>query len=671
MTHILPEQVRSFIKQADKDYEAFWESAALNGRNGIFWFRNWDKIFERDYPSFKWYVGGITNVSYSCVDYQVEQGNGDKVAFIFESGDTGERREITYAELLDLVKSYASALRGIGVEKGDRVAIYMPMSIEAGAAMLACARVGALHMVIFAGFSPGAIAARLEISGAKYILTQDTSSRRGKPIALKEMVDEATELLPSKEQIRSLVVLRRGNSAISMKKGRDISWDEFLTKGEGVSCDLVPMESNEPLFLMPTSGTTAKPKITVQNHGGYQVYVYSMAKWIYALISDDVWFCTSDIGWIVGHSYNIYGPLLVGCTSILYDGTPDYPRPDMWWELIERNRVTGVWLSPTGIRGLMRLGIEEARKHDLSSVERIFSAGEVLNPAAHEWLQKQVFKDRIPVIDHMWQTETSGPIVANPYGLGMAPIKSGSAAFPVPGIIADVIDDRDGHSVSSGEKGVLVIREPFPGLTPTLWGESERYREEYWEAKPGTRGNYYVGDAAYKDEDGYIWFTGRVDEVIKIAAHRIGTIEIENALVLHPAVVEAGVAGVPDELRGQVASAFVVLANGYEATEELKRELIGHVRKTMGSIVVIRDIEFVDMLPKTRSGKIMRRVMKSFLMGEELGDLSTIEEEASIEEVKEAVRKVKAVRRKNGTGISGIMEASKGRPDQGSVLPKE
>lgn len=641
MIDMLPPQVRGFMHEAEKDYEGFWENAAVNATDDIYWFKRWDKVFEWNYPAFRWYMGGMTNISYNCVDYKVEQGNGGKAALIHESGETGEVRVITYAQLLDLVKKYAAALRGIGVQQGDRVAIYMPMSIEAAAVLLACARIGAIHMAIFAGFSPRAIADRLDMSGAKYILTQDRGSRRGKPIPLKEMVDEAMELLPSKEQVKTVVVLRRDQGEVSMKEGRDVAWGEFLAKGEGISSDLVPMESNEPLFLMPTSGTTAKPKVTVQNHGGYQVFIYSMAKWIYGMRADDIWFCTSDIGWIVGHSYNIYAPLLVGCTSILYEGTPDYPRPDMWWELIERNKVTGVWFSPTGIRGLMRLGIDEARKHDLTSVERIVCAGEVLNPAACEWLQKEVFEDRLPVIDHMWQTETGGPIIGNPYGLGMAPIKPGSAAFPVPGIIADVVNEKDGHPASSGEKGVLVIKKPFPGLTPMLWGEPERYRKDYWEAKPGTRGSYYAGDAASKDEDGYIWFAGRADEVIKIAAHRIGTIEVENVLVSHPAVIEAGVSGVPDELRGEVASAFVVLAKGYEPSEELKNELVGHIRESMGPLVVMKDVQFVDMLPKTRSGKIMRRVMKSLLAGKDPGDLSTIEEEASVDEIEEAVRKVK------------------------------
>ena len=642
MVEMLPPQVGSFIGRAEKDYERFWEDAALNAANDIHWFEKWDKVFEWNYPTFKWYIGGLTNISYNCLDYKVKQGRGGRAAFISESGDTGEVRVITYAQLFYLVKQYAAALRGIGVQKGDRVALYMPMSIESAALLLACARIGAIHMAIFAGFSPGAVADRLEISGAKYILTQDSTSRRGKPVPLKRMVDDAIELLSSEEQIKAVVVLRQGKDEVVMKEGRDMSWEEFLARGKGNSSELVQMESNEPLFLMPTSGTTAKPKVTVQNHGGYQVYIYCMGKWIYGMRAADVWFCTSDIGWIVGHSYNVYAPLLFGCTAILYQGTPDYPRPDMWWEVVDRNKVTGLWFSPTGVRGLMKLGIEEPKKHDLRSVERIVCAGEVLNPAACQWMQGEVFEGRLPVIDHMWQTETGGPIVGNTYGLGLAPIKPGSAAYPVPGIIADVVNEKDGKPVSPGEKGVLIIRKPFPGLTPTLWGDPERYRTDYWEVKPGTRGVYYAGDSAWKDEDGYIWFAGRADEVIKIAAHRIGTIEIESALISHPAVVEAGVSGVPDELRGEVASAFVVLAKGYEPGEELKKELVKHVRDTMGPIVVIGDIQFVHMLPKTKSGKIMRRVMKALLTGKDLGDLSTVEEEASVEEIKEVVERVKA-----------------------------
>ncbi len=629
------------MKRAEEDYEGFWEDAAVAAMDDIYWFKEWDTVLEQEYPTFRWFGGGLTNICYSCLDYKVEQGLGTKAAFIAEDGDSGVIRTVTYSQLLELVKKHAAALRGLGVKKGDRVAIYMPMGIEAAVIMLACARIGAIHMAIFAGFSPNAVADRLSLTGAQYVFAQDAGSRRGKPVPLKVMVDDAIELLEDPKQVKSVVVFKSGLADVKMVAGRDITWDQFLAKGDGQSPDVVPMESNDVLFVMPTSGTTAKPKVTVQRHGGYQVYIYSMAKWIYNLNQDDVWFCTSDIGWIVGHSYNVYGPLLVGCTSILFSGTPDYPRPDMWWDLIERNKATGLWFSPTGIRGLRRLGIEHALKHDLSTVERVLCAGEVLNPAAWEWLQEEVFGGAVPVIDHMWQTETGGPIIGNAYGIAISPIKPGSASIPVPGVVADVVDVQDGHVCAPGEKGVLVIKKPFPGLTSTLWGDAERYKTDYWETKEGTKGMYYAGDSASKDEDGYIWFAGRADEVIKIAAHRIGTVEVESALVSHPAVVEAGVSGVPDELRGEVASAFVVLNKDYKPSDELKKELINHVRQSMGPIVVIGDIQFVNMLPKTKSGKIMRRVMKALLTGKDIGDLSTVEEEASIEEIREAAGKVK------------------------------
>ncbi|MCK9357327.1 MAG: acetate--CoA ligase [Dehalococcoidia bacterium] len=641
MTQMIPPQVRGFMKRAEEDYEGFWEDAAVAAMEDIYWFKEWDTVLEWEYPTFRWYNGGLTNICYSCLDYKVEQGLGTKAAFIAEDGDSGVIRTVTYSQLLEMVKKHAAALRGLGVKKGDRVAIYMPMGIEAAVIMLACARIGAIHMAIFAGFSPNAVADRLALTGAEYVFAQDAGTRRGKPVPLKVMVDDAIELLENPKQVKTVVVFKSGLADVKMVAGRDITWDEFLAKAEGQSPDVVPMESNDVLFVMPTSGTTAKPKVTVQRHGGYQVYIYSMAKWIYNLNQDDVWFCTSDIGWIVGHSYNVYGPLLVGCTSILFSGTPDYPRPDMWWDLIERNKATGLWFSPTGIRGLRRLGIEHALKHDLSTVERVLCAGEVLNPAAWEWLQEEVFGGAVPVIDHMWQTETGGPIIGNAYGIAISPIKPGSASIAVPGVVADVVDVQDGHVCVPGEKGVLVIKKPFPGLTSTLWGDAERYKTDYWETKEGTKGMYYAGDSASKDEDGYIWFAGRADEVIKIAAHRIGTVEIESALVAHPAVVEAGVSGVPDELRGEVASAFVVLNKDYKPSDELKKELITHVRQSMGPIVVIGDIQFVNMLPKTKSGKIMRRVMKALLTGKEIGDLSTVEEGASIEEIREAASKMK------------------------------
>ena len=635
---LMPLHVSPFNKLGEEGFESFWEEAALKAQDEIYWFRKWDKVFSWDEDIFKWYIGGITNICYNCVDYNVKKGRAGRAAFIAESGETGEVNVVTYGQLLAMVKKYASALRGMGVKKGDPVAIYLPTCIESVVTMLACARVGAVHVAIFAGFSGKAVADRLKLSGAKYILTQDMGSRRGKMIPLKKTIDQSLEIYST--EIKKVVVLNKSkNKEITMIRGRDIYWDEFLEMGKGSSSVVEKMESNEPLFLLPTSGTTATPKVTVHCHGGYQIYIHSMGKWIYKLRESDVWFCTSDIGWIVGHSYNVYGPLLSGCTSILYDGTPDYPGNDMWWDIIERNQVTGLWVSPTGVRGLMKIGIKSAQKHDLSSVERIFSAGEVLNPPAWHWLQEEVFKNNIPVIDHMWQTESAGPLIGNPYGLSLLPIKPGSAAISVPGVEVDIVNEKTGHSMPPREKGILVIKNPFPGLTPTLWKEHKRYLLEYWEKIPSTR-VYYSGDAAYSDDDGYIWFVGRSDEVIKIAAHRIGTIEIENVLMSHPAVVESGVSGVPDELKGEVACAFVVLKSGYTPSEELKKELLLHVRKTIGPFVVIRGIEFVQMLPKTRSGKIMRRIMKAIWTKKDLGDLSTIEEEASVDEIIDAVKKM-------------------------------
>ncbi len=633
-----PNNYREMWEYAKNDLVGFWGDAAQMAMKDIHWFKPWSKTFEWDYPGFRWYVGGTTNICYNCIDCKIIKGHGDKAAFIEISGERDSTTKVTYNELLERVQQYAASLRGLGVSKGDRVMIYMPMSIEAAAAMLACARIGAIHVTVFAGFSSGAIADRIDLTSPKAAVIQDVGSRAGKEVSLKSMFDQG--ITNSEKGIETVAVFSRKGQPKDMKEGRDINWDEFLAKGKGQSSDFEEIESNELLFILPTSGTTKKPKPTFQCHGGYQIYVYSMAQWIYGRRPEDIWFCTSDVGWIVGHSYNVYEPLLSGCTSILYEGTPNYPRNDMWWDIMEKQEVTGFWTSPTGARALSMLGLEAAQKHDLSSVERVFSAGEVLNPPVWRWLQKEVFQDKIPVIDHMWQTESSGPMFANPYGIGTEPIKPGSATLPVPGIVPQTVDEITGRSLLAGEKGTMVVRRPFPGLTPSLYGDPEAYRQEYWDKTIGSTGSYYCGDAASIDEDGYVWFTGRSDEVIKISDHRIGTIEVENALIGHPAVGEAAVTGIPDELRGQVCLGFVVLRSGNTPSEELEKEILQHVRNTMGPVVVFKGIEFVDMLPKTRSGKIMRRVLKKAWSGEELGDLSTIEVEASVDEVKEAVKKM-------------------------------
>lgn len=627
-----PPKLKEVLIKAIEDPENFWGNIA----GELYWLKKWDKVFEWKYPFFKWFVGGITNVSYNCLDRNVELLNrGDKPALIWESGELGESRVLTYKQLYEEVKKFAATLKALGVKKGDRVTIYMPMIPEAAIAMLACTRIGAIHSVVFAGFGHLALADRIMDAEPKLVLTADLGYRRGKKIKLKDTVDRALEVWS--KSVEKVVVLKRGEEEPNMVSGRDIYWDEALEMGKGVDAEVEWMEANEPAFILYTSGTTAKPKGTVQTHGGYQVYIYSMAKWVYDMRESDIWWSLTDIGWIVGHSYVVYAPLLIGCATIMYEGTPDYPSPHILWEIIERRKVSKLWLSPTLIRALMRFGEEIPKQHDLSSVKLIFSAGEVLNPAAWDWLQNKVFEGKAPVIDHMWQTESSGPMVGNPCGIVMLPIKPGSAGIPLPGVDADVVDN-EGKSMPPGVKGVFICKRPFPGLTPTLWRDPDRYAKTYWYKIPGY---YYTGDAAMRDEDGYIWFIGRTDEVIKIAAHRIGTIEIENVLVSHPAVAEAAVVGRPDPLKGEVGCAFVTLKPNYSPSEELKKELRQLVREKLGPIVIISDIFFVSMLPKTRSGKIMRRLIKAIIRGEELGDYSTIEDEAAIEEIRKAVESLK------------------------------
>jgi len=627
-----PPRLREMLERALKDTDGFWGEAARE----LHWFKSWDRVFEWKYPNFRWFVGGLTNISYNAVDYHVlQKGRGDKAAIIWESGETGESRVLTYGQLLDQVNNFAAALRALGVGKGDRVTIYMPMVPEATVAMLACTRIGAIHSVVFGGFGSGALAERIVDAGSKVLVTSDVAFRRGKTVNLKEVVDEA---LQTPSQIQKGVVLKRGSNEVQMKKGRDMYWGEALEAGKSAKSDFVPVESNELAFILHTSGTTAKPKGTVQPHGSYQVYIHAMGKWVYNMTDRDIWWSTSDIGWIVGHSYVVYAPLLFGCTTIMYEGVPDYPAPDVWWRIAEKHRVSKMWISPTGVRGVMRFGDEYPAKHDLSSIDLVVCAGEVLNPPAWKWLHETVLKGKVPVIDHMWQTESSGPMVGNPVGIAMLPIKPGSATIPLPGIEGDIVNER-GESLPVNAKGTFVCLRPFPGLTPTLWKDHDRYVKDYWERIPR---RYYTGDAALRDEDGYIWFLGRMDEVIKIASHRIGTIEIESTLVGNPAVAEAAVVGKPDPVRGEVAAAFVVLKSGFAPSDQLKTSLRELVQKSLGKIVVVDDIDFVDMLPKTRSGKIMRRLIKAVITGQPLGDYSTIEDEGSIDEIRKAAETLMA-----------------------------
>ncbi|HVF77328.1 MAG TPA: acetate--CoA ligase, partial [Solirubrobacteraceae bacterium] len=598
------QRVDAWRQSARQDPDGFWARAAEQ----LPWTQRWEKVLDWQPPTFRWFVGARTNLSRNCVDRHIDAGNGARIALITEN-ERGERRSLTYDELGAEVRRVAAALRGLGIKKGDRIGIYMPTSAEAITLMLASTRIGAVMLVVFAGFGAGALGERVRLAGARVVFATDLTYRKGKDVPLKGIVDEAVAACPSVEKV---VVLRRSEDT-AMTQGLDIDWNDFLALGEGQRDDAEDMEANEPAYILATSGTTAKPKLAVHTHGGYQVYVHAMARWMFGLRPEDIWWSTSDIGWVVGHSYIVFGPLLAGCTTIAYEGALDHPNAETFYRIVASNKVTGVFTSPTAARLLMRHGLEPARKHDLGTLERMFCAGEVLNAPAWEWMQKEVLQDRIPVIDHYWQTETGGPVVGNPYGVALLPIKPGSSGVPLAGIEAKVVTP-EGGPCAPGEKGIFVIERPFPGLTASLWAEPERYARDYWEKVPGSN-VYFTGDATSIDEDGYVWFSGRADEIIKIADHRIGTIEVETAFLRHPAVAEAGVTGRPDELRGQVISAFVVLRQGNQPTDALKQELVATVRKDLGPLAVIGELNFVDMLPKTRSGKIMRRVLKAVILG--------------------------------------------------------
>jgi acetyl-CoA synthetase len=632
--------VARWIQDGLRDPEAFWERAA----DVLPWFRCWDRVFEWNPPTFRWFIGAETNLAYNALDRHVDGGRGGHAALIYFN-ERGERTVSTYVQLLYEVKRLAAALRGLGIRKGDRLTIYMPPCPESIALMLATVRIGAIHSVVFAGFGAKALADRIDASGSRLLFISDVTYRKGKNVRLKEIVDEALDSLDSsmesgrKSPVEHVVVLPRADEPVPMRSERDMTWDAFLGRSRGQDGGHVRMESNEPAFMIATSGTTARPKLATHTHGGYQVHIVSMGRWCFGLKPEDVWWATSDIGWIVGHSYMVYAPLLAGCTTVVFEGGLDHPHAEAnWRRAVEEFGVTGIFTSPTAIRTLMKYGDEPLRRVDHSRLERVVCAGEVLNAPALDWLQNRMFDGRIPVIDHMWQTETGGPVFGNPYGIGMLPIKPGSATIPLPGIEAAVVSP-EGQPCGPGEKGIMVLKRPFPGLTAALWGEPERYDRDYWQKIPGV---YYSGDSAHVDEDGYVWFAGRSDEIIKIAGHRIGTIEVESAFLTHQAVAECGVVGRPDDTRGEVISAFVLLKQGQTPSAELRQALVATLRRELGPVAVVGELNFVTTLPKTRSGKIMRRVLKAVILDREPGDITTIEEEGSVEEARQAWRQMKA-----------------------------
>ena len=624
--------VQRWIDNGLSDPEGFWERAARK----LPWFRTWDRVYESDPPTFRWFIGARTNLAHNAVDHHVTNGQGGRAAVIYLN-ERDERVVLTYAQLRHQVIRVAAALRGLGVQQGDRITLSMPTCPEAVILMLACTRIGAIHSVVFAGFGAQALRDRITASGSKVVFTADITYRKGKEVALKPIVDEA--LQAPGHPVERVVVLQRTNPTPALNPDKDLSWSDFLGGSTNQSGHWLSMESNDPAFILATSGTTAKPKLAVHTHGGYQVHIASMARWCFGMRPTDIWWSTSDIGWIVGHSYMVYAPLLIGCTTVVFEGALDFPKPESTWRaVVEEIGATGIFTSPTAIRALMRYGDEPLGSVDHSGVERIFSAGEVLNPPAWHWLQNTILQGRLPVMDHMWQTETSGPVFGNPYGLGMLPIKPGSAALPLPGIEAAIVRS-DGSPCDTGEKGIMVLKRPFPGLTASLWGEPDRYGRDYWQKIPDV---YFSGDSAHVDEDGYLWFGGRADEIIKIAAHRIGTIEVESACLKHPAVAECGVVGRPDETRGEVISAFVLLKQHEQPSDELRQALIDTIRHELGPIAVVGELNFVPMLPKTRSGKIMRRVLRAVILDRDPGDITTIEDEGSVEEARLAWQQMKA-----------------------------
>jgi acetyl-CoA synthetase len=630
--------VQRWIQDGLRDPEGFWERAAEQ----VHWYRRWDRVFEWNPPTFRWFVGAETNLAHNALDRHVAAGRGGHAALVYFN-ERGDRAVFTYAQLLHGVQRLAAALRGFGVGKGDRLTIYMPPCPESIMLMLATVRIGAIHSVIFAGFGAKALADRIQASGSRLVFTADATWRKGKDVRLKEIVDEALASVDPSSDVRRIVehviVLQRTGEPAPMRPGRDVTWDAFAAAAANQNGDCERMEANDAAYILATSGTTARPKLAIHTHGGYQVHILSMGRWCFGLKPADVWWTTSDIGWIVGHSYMVYAPLITGCTTVVFEGALDYPQAEANWRTgVEEFGVTGIFTSPTAIRTLMKYGDAPLRGVDHARLERVVCAGEVLNPAALDWLQNTVLDGRVPVIDHMWQTETGGPVFGNPYGIGMLPIKPGSATIPLPGIEAAVVTP-DGEPCPPGEKGIMVLKRPFPGLIAALWGERERYGRDYWEKIPGV---YYTGDSAHVDEDGYVWFAGRSDEIIKIAGHRIGTIEVESAFLMHPSVAECGVIGRPDETRGEVISAFVLLKNGHAQSPELRQALLGTVRREMGPVAVVGELNFVSMLPKTRSGKIMRRVLKAVILDRDPGDITTIEDEGSVDEARQAWAQMKA-----------------------------
>jgi acetyl-CoA synthetase len=611
---------RRFYQQSVRTPEKFWAKIASE----LYWFKKWKKVLEWKLPFAKWFVGGQINISYNCLDRHLETWRKNKAAIVWE-GEPGDSRTLTYQQLHGQVCKFANVLKALGVKSGDRVVLYMPMIPELAIAMLACARIGATHSVIFGGFSSQAIVDRITDAQAKVIVTADGANRRGNVVELKKNVDEALRQLPF---VESVVVYKRIGGEIPMSPGRDHWWHALMENASDV-CAAEKLDSEHPLFILYTSGTTGKPKGVVHTTGGYLTGVYITTKWVFDLKDTDTYWCTADIGWVTGHSYVVYGPLANGATSMMYEGAPNWPEPDRFWRIIDKYKISILYTAPTAIRAFISWGEEWPLKHNLSSLRLLGTVGEPINPEAWMWYHKIIGKGKCPIVDTWWQTET-GAIMITPLP-GATPTKPGSGTFPFPGVVADIVD-RNGKPVGKNQGGYLVIRKPWPSMLRTIYGDPERYKKQYWSEIPGV---YFTGDGARKDEDGYLWIMGRVDDVLNVSGHRLGTAEIESALVSHPFVAEAAVVGKPDTIKGSAICAFVTLERKRNPTDQLKDELRKHVTKEIGAMARPDEIRFARALPKTRSGKIMRRLLREMAStGTIAGDTTTLEDFSVLENLR-------------------------------------
>ena len=608
-------------RRAEQDPEGFWAEQARK----LDWFKPFERVLEWQPPFAKWFAGGELNACYNCVDRHLMGSRRNKAALIWE-GEPGDSRVLTYQMLATEVARCANGLKHLGVHQGDRVAIYMPLVPEAAIAMLACARIGAIHSVIFGGFSAEALVDRINDAEAKLVITTDAGWRRGQKIDLKENVDLALKRCPS---VRKCLVLRRTGDPVEMREGRDVWWHD-LVAAQTTCCEPVGLDSEHTLFTLYTSGTTGKPKGVVHTIGGYLTHTLATMQWVFDLKEDDIYWCTADIGWVTGHSYSIYGPLAAGATVVMYEGAPNFPQEDRWWSIIEKYRVNILYTAPTAIRTFIKWGDSWPQKHDLSSLRLLGTVGEPINPEAWIWYHELIGGGRCPIVDTWWQTETGG-IMISPMP-GAIATKPGSATRPLPGIAVDVVS-RDGSSVAANHGGFLVIKRPWPGMLRTIFRDPERYQQQYFSQIDGV---YFTGDGARRDEDDYFWIMGRVDDVINVSGHRLGTMEIESALVSHPMVAEAAVVGRPDQMKGQAVFAFVTLEGGRKGDDSLRKELQQHVVREIGALARPDDLRFTDILPKTRSGKIMRRLLRQIASGDQtLGDTSTLEDLSSLAKLRE------------------------------------